>query len=61
MGTLRRLMTGHDNKETAEQRVRRLDNNRFNGYLQPVIPALVDLYDRIAELEARVEELSKTV
>jgi hypothetical protein len=38
--------------------VRRLDNNRFKGYLQPVIPAPIDLYDRIADLEARVEELS---
>ena len=61
MGTLRWLMTGHHIKETAEQRVRRLANNRSNGYIQPVVPALVDLYDRIAELETRVEELSRRV
>lgn len=53
-------MTSRDNKETAEQRVRRLGNNRFNGYLQPVVPVLVDLYDRMAQLEPRVEQLSKT-
>lgn len=51
------MMTGHDDVETAEQRVRRLDTTRWNGYIQPVVPALVDLYDRIAVLEARIAEL----
>lgn len=58
MGKLRRMMLGHEDKETAEQRVRRLNDNRFNGYIQPVVPAIVDLYDKIAALEARIEELS---
>ena len=58
MGKLRRMVLGHEDKETAEQRVRRLNDNRFNGYIQPVVPAIVELYDKIAALEARIEELS---
>lgn len=38
------MRTGHDEKESAQQRVRRLDTNRWTGYVQPVVPALVDLY-----------------
>lgn len=51
-------MLGRDAGETAEQRVRRLEMNRWNGYIQPVLPSIVELYDRIAALEAQVDELS---
>jgi hypothetical protein len=55
-GTLKRLI-GRDDGETQEQYVRRMSENGVNGYVKPVLPSLVEFYDRIATLEAQVAEL----
>jgi len=56
MGVLKRLF-GRDDDETQEQYVRRLSRSGMNGYMQSVLPSLVELYDRIAALEAQVAVL----
>ena len=56
--TIRRVLFGRANGETAEEGMRWLSSHRWNPYVLPMVPAVVDLYDRIAVLEARVEELS---
>lgn len=56
---------GRDRDESAEQHVRRLAGQGLQpGYLRPVLPSLVELYDRtswlhdrVLELEARVRQL----
>ena len=53
----RRMILGTAVGETAEEGMRRLSKHRLNPYILPMVPAVVDLYDRIAVLEARVKEL----
>lgn len=60
MGRLKRMF-GRDDGETAEQFVRRLDGGTYRGgYAAPVVPSIVELYDRIGALEARVVELERS-
>lgn len=56
MGRLRRMF-GRDVGETPEEYVRRLNGGSLGGYVTPVLPSLVELYDRLSALEARVAEL----
>jgi hypothetical protein len=56
MGMLKRLI-GRDDGETQEQYVRRMSESGVNGYVKPVLPSLVEFYDRIATLEAQVAAL----
>ena len=58
MGTLKRFF-GRDDGETNEQYMRRLERSSTAGYVRPVVPSIVELYDRIAALEARVAELTE--
>lgn len=50
-------MFGRDVGETPEEYVRRMSETSRAGYVAPVLPSLVELYDRVAALEARVAEL----
>jgi hypothetical protein len=45
--------------ESNEDYVRRVNGKLGAGDVQPVLPALVELYDRVAALEARVQELAR--
>lgn len=56
MGRLKRMF-GRDDGETPEAYVRRMRSSTMGGYVAPVLPSLVELYDRVAALEARVAEL----
>ena len=56
VGTLKRPI-GRDDGETQEQYVRRMREGDVNGYVKPVLPSLVEFYDRIATLEAQVAAL----
>lgn len=58
LSNFRRILLGTAVGESAEEGMRRLSKHRWNPYILPMVPAVVDLYDRIAVLEARVEELS---
>ncbi len=56
MGRLRRGF-GRDDGETAEHHVRRLGVGRLGGgHAAPVVPSVIELYDRVARLESRVAE-----
>lgn len=60
MGALRRMF-GQDTGESQESYMRRLAAGSMSGYVKPVMPSVVDFYDRIAALEARVAELERQV
>lgn len=62
MGRLKRMF-GRDDGETPERYVRRLNSGgrMSGGYVQPVLPSVVELYDRVGELEARVAELESVL
>lgn len=38
----------------------RLNGGSFGGYITPVLPSVVELYDRIAALETRVADLESS-
>lgn len=52
-------MFGRDDGETSEEYVRRMSRTSTAGYVAPVLPPLVELYDRTAALEARVADLEQ--
>lgn len=52
-----RFVGGPDKGESREDYVRRLNRSRLSGYVAPVLPSVVELYDRITALENRVREL----
>ena len=56
MGAVRRLF-GRDTGETPEQYVRRLSWSATTPYVKPVLPSVIELYDRVAALEAHVAYL----
>jgi len=60
MGMLRRLV-GRDDGETQEQYVRRLSESGVIGYAKPVLPSLIEIYDRVATLEAQVAALQSKI
>ena len=55
MGKLRRLL-GRDTDESAEEYMRRLngEDKGRGGYVAAVVPSVVELYDRVAALDARL-------
>jgi hypothetical protein len=56
MGYLRRMF-GRDTNESAEEYMRRLNTEDMGrgGYVKAIVPSIVELYDRVAALEARLD------
>ena len=60
MGAVRRLF-GRDTGETPEQYVRRLSSSSMTAYVKPVLPSVIELYDRVAALEYQVAKLEREI
>jgi hypothetical protein len=50
-------MFGRDTNESAEEYMRRLNTEDMGrgGYVKAIVPSIVELYDRVAALEARLD------
>lgn len=60
MGRFRRMF-GRDAGETPEDYVRRLNSGSLAGYVKPVLPSIIELYDRVSLLERHIRSLEDEV